>query len=157
MYLPMRYPSEKEVKTLPHVYLTSSAEQWNSDSFGDEVGDDQWFDAIDDEDGALDDDDFFDSRDTFFIEPNFHCDINRIAAEHSDLTFDEARKVHAFECKMSPSRGKCKKIDFEKLRVRRLTLRSFVNTFFGNLLRLSRRPLGVLLSLWRLSGSIHLA
>ena len=63
MYPPMRYPSEKGVETLPHVYLTSNAEQWNPNSFGDDVGDDQWFDAIEEyEDGALDDDDFFNSR-----------------------------------------------------------------------------------------------
>lgn len=72
MYLPMRYPTEQEIENLPHVYLTSNAEQWNPDAFGDDVTDDQWFDAVDEyEDGALDDDDFFDSRDTFVIEPNF--------------------------------------------------------------------------------------
>jgi hypothetical protein len=68
----MWYPSEQVVDTLPHVYFSSNAEEWNPDVFGDNGANEQWFDAVEEyEDGALDDDDFFESRDTFVIDPNF--------------------------------------------------------------------------------------
>ena len=57
----------------------------------------------------MDDKEFFESRDGFVIEQNYHWEINSIIFNHPDITYTEATKVNGIS-------GKQKPIDFEKLR-----------------------------------------
>ena len=98
------------------VYLTSDAVQWNPNVYNDRQEDNEQFECNTHEDGALDDEEFFESRDGFVIEQNYNGEINNIVLNHPDLTCAEARKIHEFECKINGVSGKRKAIDFEKLR-----------------------------------------
>ncbi len=120
MYLSLNYPSNMEVETLRQVSLTNASAQWNPDSHNDCEEDDQWYDCLEQEDNeyALDDDEFFETLEGFVLESNY-CNervVNNINVTHPDLTCDaEARRIYDFECKIAGATGRCKLIDFEKL------------------------------------------
>ena len=97
MYLPLTYPSDNEVTNLPHVYRTSDEEQWNPDAFNDRDIDDQWFNSISNEPEALDNDEFFDSRDGFVLESNYYADINRATRNHKQIDFEKLRKFFLYK------------------------------------------------------------
>ena len=75
MYLPMDYPSDDEMEKLPRVHLTCDSVQWNPDEYNDD--DDTWYDAIlDSEEEDLNDDEFFESRDSYAYEHNTLGHVN---------------------------------------------------------------------------------
>lgn len=98
------------------VYLTSDAIQWNPNEYNDRTEDDEWFGSQEHEEGALDDEEFFESRDGFVIESNYQGEINSIIISHPDDALKDARKIYEFECKVNGVSGARKAIDFEKLR-----------------------------------------
>jgi len=65
LYLPLEYPTDADLDALPRVYLTSPGE-WNPEDQNDDASDIAWFDATDDPD-ALDDQEFYDSRDGWLL------------------------------------------------------------------------------------------
>ena len=86
MYLPFRYPTDSEVENMRRVYLTSDAAQWDPNEYNDRTEDEEKFDCRMHDEGALDDEEFFESRDGFVLEENYNRDINHIAIDHPDLT-----------------------------------------------------------------------
>eukprot|EP00957_Ditylum_brightwellii_P100434 7655588-Ditylum_brightwellii.AAC.1 len=63
-YLPLEYPSDQDLEELPHVYFWSPGE-WKPDEENDNNEDEIWFDSYDDIE-ELEDDEFLDSRDSWF-------------------------------------------------------------------------------------------
>jgi hypothetical protein len=116
VYLPLRYPSDDEVENLKRVYLTSDAQQWDPDAYNDRIEDDQWYDCSEPDVGALDDDNFYDSRDGFVLETNYIAEVNHIVADHPDLTVATAQQIFEYERQMNGVSGKRKTLDFEALR-----------------------------------------
>ena len=110
------YPTDSEVESMRRVYLASDAKQWDPNEFNDSIEDEEWFDFQEQDEGVLDDEEFYESRDGFVLEENYTGDINRIVINHPDLTYEEASRIHQFECKIDGVSGKRKAIDFEKLR-----------------------------------------
>jgi len=62
-YLPIVYPSQADIDSLPWVYMTSPGE-WNPVTQNDEDADTVWFEASDEEE--LDESEFLDSRDGWY-------------------------------------------------------------------------------------------
>ena len=90
MYLPtIEYPTDDDLNNLTRVYLTTSsdAEPWNPpDVFNDRMEDEEWFADSQSiiEDGDLDNDEFFDSRDGFVYESNYLVDVNKVHGRMND-------------------------------------------------------------------------
>jgi hypothetical protein len=102
MYLPMEYPNDDDLASLPRVYMTSEV-PWNPDEEADD-DDDVWFDASDSED--LEDEEFYDSRDQYFNpgEPLYVDTIERTITN-----------IHR-DSKPKPNRVVKKRYDVDKLR-----------------------------------------
>ena len=64
-YLPLEWPSENDIRDLPHVNFASPG-PWNPDAENDHEGDDEFYDAMIDED-ELTQDKFYDSRDGWLL------------------------------------------------------------------------------------------
>ena len=73
--------------------------------YNDRTEDDEWFECQTHEDEALDDEEFFESRDGFVIEQNYNGEIYNIVFNHPELTCVEARKINKFECKVNGIQG----------------------------------------------------
>jgi hypothetical protein len=70
-HMPIEYPQDLDINTLPHVYFCSPGE-WNPDGENDNDGDQKWFHTVDEEE--LDDDEFVSSRDGWLQEEDFLAD-----------------------------------------------------------------------------------
>jgi len=65
----------------------------NPDNFNDRADDEEWFDCIEDDDpDALNDEEFFESRDGFVLDSNYLTDINRVSGSRKRLDFEKLRK-----------------------------------------------------------------
>ena len=94
----------------------SNAVQWDPNEYNDRDVDDEWFECETYEDGALDDEEFFESIDGFVMEHNYYGEINNIVLNHPDITCAEATQLYEFKRKVNGVSGNWKQIDFEKLR-----------------------------------------
>jgi hypothetical protein len=76
IYLPLEYPSDSDVETLPRVYLTSPG-TWNPEDENDDDSDIAWYDAVEDPD-AQEEEDFYDSREGWLISDEPEPDDNKM-------------------------------------------------------------------------------
>ena len=93
MYIPMRYPTDYEINDLPRVFLTSDAELWNPDLFNDREADEQSFDSLSDTAAdALDDNEFFDTRNGFVYDFHYSANVNKNHAHKKVKDFEKLRR-----------------------------------------------------------------
>ena len=85
VYIPFRYPTDHEVKNLYRVYLTRDAVQWDPNLYNDHKEDNEWFECNTYGEGALNDEEFFASRDGFVIEQK------GVSAKRKPIDFEKLR------------------------------------------------------------------